>query len=132
MLLEDLQHPHRALDVGEDGHRSSEAQLVPERSRQVDDRRLGVIDEYELTDAESGEARTQLEADRSSGAGDEDGRAFQVLAESGAADVDRLTPEQRLDRDVLGTHVAVSGAYMGTELGGTGPAPAVGIAADGR
>lgn len=91
-----------------------------------------MIDEYELTDAESGEARTQLETDRSSGAGDEDGRAFEVLPERRAADLDRLTPEQRLDGDVLGMRVAVSGAWMGTEVGGTGPAPALGIVADGR
>jgi hypothetical protein len=52
-----------------------EAQLVTKCTLESDERCLRDIDEHELTHTQSRELRTELHTDRSSRAGDENGRA---------------------------------------------------------
>ena len=73
-----------------------------------------MVDEDELAHAQPREARAELDADRSSGAGDENGRAGEVLAELPAADVDDRPAEKRLDRYVFRRHTSRSAARSRT------------------
>jgi hypothetical protein len=117
VLLEHVDRARIALDVGENGHSPREAEVLLKRSRECEQRGLGLIDEDELAHAQTCESRAQLGADRSCGAGDENGRAGEVLAELSAADVDDRAAEQRLDDDVLGAHTTVRCPHPHTVAG---------------
>jgi hypothetical protein len=97
VLLEDRGCTLTALDVGEDRHRVREPEIVGERPRHRDERSLSLIDEDETADAAPHQLRTELPADRASGAGDEDGRAGEVGAEAFDIDVHDRPAEQRDD-----------------------------------
>src|SRR5439155_10791687 len=129
MLLEHVDRTRTALDVGEDGHSLREAEVLLKRPRECEQWRLGLIDEDELPHVETCESRAQLGADRSCGAGDENRRAGEVLAELSAADVDDRAAEQRLDHDVLGPHTPVRCPHPHTVAGdapGCQPSPGPG------
>ena len=74
VALEHLDHAGGASDVGENRHRAREAVFVPERRRELEQRRFSLVDEDELADAQPRQPRAELGADRPTGARDEDGR----------------------------------------------------------
>ena len=98
--------PRRAPDVREDGHDVSARELLPQRAREPEQRPLGLVQEDQLAHAEPRQASAELGADRSPGAGDEDGGVREVPAEL-VAELDDRPAEQHLVRDVLEPHATV-------------------------
>jgi hypothetical protein len=81
--------------------------VFTERSREVDQRGFGLVDEDERADAQPGQPRAELGAERSAGSGDENGCAREVVAELAVTDVDDRAAEQTLDGGVCGTRPTV-------------------------
>jgi hypothetical protein len=110
--LEHFDYPRAALDVGEDGRRPLEPVLGAKRSGKSDERCLGVIEEDERVHAEPAELPGKLDADRSSGAGDQNGRAGEIVAEPLDVDRDSRPAEQRFDRIIVGRRSPVPRSRM--------------------
>jgi hypothetical protein len=119
MPFGDLRHPGRAADVGEDRRRL-------QRRSELEQRRLGLIEEHELAKAEPREPLAQRRADRAAGAGDERRGAGEVAGEGVVADVEDGPPEQGLGRGLRAT-VPCSRARRARVAR---PAPSLGPAAD--
>ena len=73
VALEDLPHLRAVAAVGEHRDRRLELALVDELALDLEERRLGLVDEHEPRGAEARELPAELGADRAAGAGDEHG-----------------------------------------------------------
>ena len=114
VALEDLAHLRLVLDVAEIGMRGGEAPLVHELALDLEQRRLGVVDEDEARGAEVRDLAAELGADRPAGAGDEHGLAGEVRRDGLEVDLDRLAAEHVLHLD--GTDLRGEVEVAGDEL----------------
>ena len=100
VLLEDLA-PERlpVLDVDELRHRGREVALVDELALDVEQRRLGVVDEDQPRRIDTGDLTAELCADRAAGTRDEHGLFLQVRGDAVEVDLHLLAAEDVLDLD---------------------------------
>ena len=85
--------------VADDGRGGEEPPLADELTLDLEERRLGVVEQDQLRRPDAGDLAAELRADRSSGAGDEHDLACEVVGDRREVDVDRLAPEHVLDLD---------------------------------
>ena len=97
VALEDLAHLLAVADVCDHGHARREASLVDELALDLEERRLGLVDEDQPLRARSCHLAAELGADRAAGAGDEDGLAREVRGDLLEVDLDGLAAEDVLD-----------------------------------
>ena len=115
VLVEDLPHLLAVLDVAEDRGGGVVAALVDELALDLEQIRLGVVEEHEPRGADARDLPAELRADRSARAGDEHDLAGQVARDRGDVDLDRLAAEHvlHLDRAQLARQVEVAGDELG-------------------
>jgi hypothetical protein len=101
VALDHVESERNAPEVGERRHGFDEAMVVAQGGRQLDERRLGVVDEDEPGGTEARQPRGELRADRSRSAGDQNRRAGDVLRELVVSDLDRRATQQCFDRAVV-------------------------------
>jgi hypothetical protein len=100
MPVDHVESPLRAPEIGEDRLDVHASVVIEESGRQLDERRLGVVDEHERAGAESRQPRSELRADRARGAAYEDRRAGDVVRELMVSDLNRRATQQCFDRAV--------------------------------
>ena len=105
----------RSLHVADDGGGREEPPLADELALDLEERRLGVVDEHELRRPDAGDLAAELGADRAAGAGDEHDLAREVVGDRREVDLDRLAAEHVLDLDgaQLPREVGVAGDELG-------------------
>ena len=97
VALEDPTHPCPVADVGEDGHARREAALRDELALDLEQRRLGLVDEDQPPAADVRDLAAELGADRAAGAGDQHRLVGQIRRDRFEVDLDRLAAEHVLD-----------------------------------
>ena len=113
-LLEDLADLGAVADVREHGQRGREAALADELALDLEQRRLGVVDEDDPPRADARDLTAELGADRPARARDEHGLAREVAGDLVEIDLDRLAAEDVLD--LHGTQLAGEVHVAGDEL----------------
>ena len=114
VLLEELAQLRPVPDVREHRQRGREAALADELALDVEERRLGVVDEDDAARADARDLPAELGPDRTARAGDEHGLAREVAGDLVEVDLDRLAPEHVLDlhRPQLPGEVHVAGDQL--------------------
>ena len=115
VLGEDLAHLDPVLDVGHDRHAGEEPALAGELAVDLEQRRLGVVDQHEPRRAEAGELAAELGADRAAGTGHHHDLRRDVPRDAVEIDLDRLAAEHVLDLDraQLGREPGVAADELG-------------------
>src|SRR5205807_49305 len=80
VALEDPVHLRAAADVREHGHARREAAFVDELALDLEERRLGLVDEHEPLRPEPRDLPAELGADRAAGPGPEHAHALDAVA----------------------------------------------------
>ena len=115
VLLEHLApHRLRVLHVDQLGNRCGEVALVDELALDLEERRLGVVDEDQAGRADTRDLPAELGADRPAGAGDEHGVPLEIRRDALEVDLDLLAPEHVLDlhRPDLPCEVQIAGDQL--------------------
>ncbi len=96
LRLEDARHRGLVGHVADDRAHLGRPETPTELLVDVEERRLGPLEEHDATRAQRRDLAAQLGADAAAGAGDEDRSAGHQLAHRPGRDVDRLTTQQVL------------------------------------
>ena len=93
VLVEHLADPVLVLDVGQDGGGGEEVAILDELALDLEQVRLGVVDQDEPVRAHTGDLAAQLGADRAAGARDQHALAGQIAADELDLHLHRVTAE---------------------------------------
>jgi hypothetical protein len=97
VALEDLAHLRAVAAVAEDGRDGGEIAVVDELALDVEERRLGLLDEHEPRRPDPRDLAAELRADRAARTGHHHGLADEVVGDDAQVDFDLLAAEHVLD-----------------------------------